>query len=477
MEKTKLFHAISSMGQRQRQEFSDYLASPFFNKRADVRQLWTILEALYPEGDEGVELDSEAVFKRGFPDDEFRPSQFNKLKTRLLNHFYAFLAHSSLKADPPQELLLQIRALNQQKNGPLLPARLRKAERMLDKRDAQDVANFFRRMDMEFERNAFLHEGTKRPESTNLPEMVENLQHGFLAQGLKLHFALQNENKILGKAHVWPLIAQIWPGLVTEEAIYPHLVRFYIHLNGLFHPQHHHHLIRLQELLREFATETSPSELRQVYIGALNHCARQLNSGAKEYEAEFLGLVREMIGQGILLEEGRISPWLFKNITTVALKQGEFEWAENFIQSHGEFIEEAHQTAAIDYNTALLHFYKGEFKAAQSGLYRLMQYCEDIFYHLDGRALLLRIYYAVGDGGAMESLSHSFRMYIERNKRISAAHKENYLTFIKFFRRLINTPPRDLERIRKLREDVLEVQWNSSGKEWILERIDALGEE
>lgn len=471
MEKTKLFYALSSLDQRQRQDFTDFISSPFFNKRADVVRLWEVLRLHgIREGET-----SEALFEKVFPGEKYNSDQFNKLKTRLLNQFYAFLSHARLKDDPSLELLLQVKALNEQKNSALIQARIRKAERMLEKREAQDAEHFFLQMELEFEKNIQLHDRPRRPEKTNTHAIAQNLEHGFLAQAFKLNYALQNENKILGMDHEWDFIRENWSRLVEREAEFPPLVRLYLHLNGLFQDEHPRHFNCLHELLRTHAESISHRELQSIYTGALNYCARKMNCGFHSYEAEYFKLASEMIVLGILVgASGSLSPWMFKNITTVAVRLGEFDWAKEFIETHARHIDPVKRKAAIAYNMGLYYFYTEDFESAQRELHRLLQFGEDIFYHLDGRAFLLRTYYHTGDAQAMESLLHSFRMYINRNKQISKTHKENYLTFIKFFRRLINTPSRDRKRIGKLREDVVGTNWNSAGKRWIVEELESM---
>lgn len=475
MEKTKLFQAVASMSEQQRAEFSEFLHSPFFNKRKDVVELWQGLEREYLAAEPDKQMTAEEEFQKIFPQESYQADQFAKLKSRLLNFYYSYLAHAHLREDEDQLLLLQIKEMNRQKEPNLLGARLRKAERMLDRRQAQDVRYYFQRMEIEIERNTFLHESTKRPDQTNLAAIASYLEHGFLGQALKLLYAMQNENKILGKNHSWQFLESIWEILSDLESSFPPLIRLYFHLNGLFKKDHAAHFSVLRELLHAHSAEISQDELRPIYTAALNHCARQMNLGEENFEGEFYIISKEMIIQGILLEEGgTLSPWLFKNINTVALRQGEFKWAEDFIDSHVQFVEEEHQEAAVAYNRGILFFFKGEFELAQQSFHQLLQIGTDIFYQLDARAILLRIYFAKGDSLGMESLLHSFRMYINRNKRISKTHKDNYLTFLKFFRRLINLPTQDADRIAKLRADVLDLDWNNSGKTWILEELDKM---
>ena len=90
------------------------------------------------------------------------------------------------------------------------------------------------------------------------------------------------------------------------------------------------------------------------------------------------------------------------------------------------------------------------------------------------RAYLLMCYYEVGDSIGMESLVHSFRMFLSRSDRVSDSHRESYLEFMRVFRRVLATPPKDNARLQVLKSDIDSLKF-SAGKSWLLKKVTQLG--
>lgn len=473
---TKTHHCLSLLGKKERKRLREFLRSPFFNKREEPLLLLDFWEKHYAGPREAPDWSVELQAKNLLPEENHPDKAYQKLKTNLLNLVYQFLSHQSLEEDDYLKNLLQVKALNEYGDDRLIESRIKNAERSITRGTAKEGDKNFKRFELALQENLFYSRFPKRSRSPELYKLSQYLENGFFANAIWILFAMHNANRIFGTNFRWPFIARSWVFLVEQESRYPVVIRMYIHLYGLIHPaQAEHHFGALRKILKEHAAEISEEELRTAYTGALNHCTFKINHGESAFHAEYLSLGKEMIAEGLLLDEkGALSPWPFKNLITVALRLKEYGWITGFMNSHAGFIAETDRESAVLYNKGALHFSKGEFEEAGVAFRSLLQICEDIFYHLDARSYLLRIYYETQGALAMESLTHSFRMYIQRNRQISLDHKNTYLTFIAFFRRLINIPPKNRERIEILESDVLASDWNKAGKEWILEKLDEL---
>lgn len=476
MKSTKLHNVLSRMTRDQVKRFRDFLRSPYFNKNAQMETFLAFWEKHYSDPAQAPDWDRETQMKKYARKKPMSAKQFQKLKTSLLNLLFQFLAHERLDMEPHLQNLLEVKALNQLKAGKTLESRIGRAKKQLSEDPGEEGEKYFKRMELEQEENRHFNAAARRPKQTNLGLIAENLEYGFLTNAIRLRFAMHNAKQILNEETPWEFMDQIWPQLLMQEGRFPPILRMYIHLYGLFDADREaYHYLALSQILAAESKQVSKSELRSIYTGALNHCARKVNQGEQGFLQEYLKLSKAMIAENILCDEnGRLSPWPFKNLITIALRLGEFEWVTDFMQSHQKFIDPALRQDAIRYNTGALHFFKQDYDQAQSAFLRLLQECEDIFYHLDARTYLLRIYYEIGDGQAMESLVHAFRMYIQRTKHISPTYKDLYLTFIRFFRRLINLPPRNAARIALLKEDLSNSGLGRAGKEWILEKLREL---
>lgn len=475
MPKSRLFHALRLLEKSDRTRFKEFLNSPFFNKKPEIAELFRLLESAWLSGPDPQPISEESVFQKVYPKKPFSSNAFNKLKTHLMNLLLKFFAQLELENEKGREALLLVRKLNALGDGRILPGVLAKTKKELQKPENHDADVFFRQYELESEYNSHLNKLPQGRHATNLSQVSHHLDLAFLVYSLKTMYATANERDIIGEGEETPLFLHNLNYLRQHSSTLPQLVRMYYLLYlGVVDPEDESHFEQLRTLLRTSTSNISPTELTQVYTGALNYCTRKLNQGRKDYLIRWFELSQEMLEGGLLLQDGTMSPWQFKNIITIALRLEKFEQAKEFIQQYSPQLAPEHRKTAIAYNTGVLHFAMKDFRKAEKHLNLALQSGEDVFYHLDIRGFLLRIYYEMGDATSMESLCHSFRMYVERNKNVSKAHKTYHLALIRFFRRLINTPPMDHDRLRKLRKDVLKEGGNQALTRWMLEKIDGM---
>ena len=98
---------------------------------------------------------------------------------------------------------------------------------------------------------------------------------------------------------------------------------------------------------------------------------------------------------------------------------------------------------------------------------------EDIFYGLDARGYLLRIYYELGNQIGLESLLESYRMYIKRNPALTPARRESHSEFIRYVRRLTHVNPHDEAAITRL-ETEIQAGSRIPSTAWLLQKVQAL---
>jgi len=205
---------------------------------------------------------------------------------------------------------------------------------------------------------------------------------------------------------------------------------------------------------------------------AINFCINLINVGDEKFIREAFDLYKTGMEKGIFIEKGVLSRWTFKNVIFIALSLKEFEWAENFIRSHGTFLEEKHKESFIHFNLAKLFYEKEDY---QSALDMLNNYDpKDILINIDAKLMLLKIYYELDELKALESLLESMRAYLQRKKKmVGAQHIHIYKNIIRYTKKLIKVNPYDKEQVAKLRHEI-EVTNPLAEKKWLLKQVDGL---
>lgn len=104
---------------------------------------------------------------------------------------------------------------------------------------------------------------------------------------------------------------------------------------------------------------------------AINYCIKQLNSGEQRYIHEALELYQTGLDTEILIPDGYLSWFAYKNIVALALKLRKFGWVACFIEDYAPLLKEAYSETNRNYNLARLYFTKKEFEkevAESSGI-------------------------------------------------------------------------------------------------------------
>jgi hypothetical protein len=239
----------------------------------------------------------------------------------------------------------------------------------------------------------------------------------------------------------------------------------------LTEPDEEEHFRHLMANLERFSDKLAKEDLRECYVIAQNYCAFKVNQGKTEYYEIFFGLFKNIIQVGILLENDSLSEGVFKNMVTISLRVGEFEWAENFIEKYSEYLPSNTRENARMYNLASLYLQQKRYDKVIE-LLRDVEY-NDVVYALGSKLLLTLTYYEQGQWLALDSLTDSFKIYLRRNKVISKNTKREYGNFLNFLKKLQSLNKNNVKALAALKKQLLENRVVAS-KKWLLEKIAEL---
>ena len=241
-------------------------------------------------------------------------------------------------------------------------------------------------------------------------------------------------------------------------------------------------LTELLALLDAHASDFSELEANQVYAYVLNFSIREMNKGRHEFREPTAALYRQLLDNGMLHHEGTIPPQQFKNIVALHCRIGELDYVEGLIQRVDDLLSPEFTPQAVAYNHAVLSFHQQDYASAILDLKEVISDLrDDVFYGIDARVYLWRSYFenlpnaSLDEVDEMYRLYDSFRIYLDRNDKISQAHKTAYRSFIRLFKRMIDLYP-DLFEDRSALESLkveLEETHQLPNRGWFLAKIDS----
>ncbi len=232
------------------------------------------------------------------------------------------------------------------------------------------------------------------------------------------------------------------PGLQPITAMYFHIYHTLVGENEDFH------FDSLLNLIQEHQHKFAQTDMREVYLFALNFCIRKFRGGLKDFADKALFLYQEGISSGILFDGLYLSSRTFTNAIKQALVLGKYDWIENFIDEYGEKLAPNNRRDTLCYNLADYYYHIQQYDQVLDQL-KLLRF-SDLHYHLGSRVLLLKTYYQMDAMDSLLSLLASFSIYLRRKKELSQGLKRTYLNFCKLLHKVLILSPSDpKERIRK----------------------------
>ncbi|MCU0348869.1 MAG: hypothetical protein MUC59_18150, partial [Saprospiraceae bacterium] len=225
----------------------------------------------------------------------------------------------------------------------------------------------------------------------------------------------------------------------------------------------------LRSLMRLNQNSLPPSEIKDLYLVAINYCIGRSNRGERAFLQEAFELYKEGLAVDAFLENNLLSRFTYKNVVTAGLLLKEFDWVEKFLYAYKDFIEPKHRESTFNYNLAIFYFEKPEREKAMELLQR--SEFDDLSHNLNARRMLLRIYFEKDERDALSSLITSFKNFIYRHRELGTVPRNGYLNLLKFVNRLLSLDQFDKAAIAQLRQEISSTE-QLVEKAWLLEVLD-----
>lgn len=476
VEHSKLIYFLAALDGSGRKQFREYLASPVFNKQEEPRKLYAYIEkSCLRKG--VVEIDDGKALKAIWEGEKVAEGKLQKVKTILLNLFLEYLEFRNWHDKAGRRKVGLLEELNALEDQSYFDQYYRKALQSLEKSKEKNLELFRHQLDMEAQRTIFLQKYSSRSEENHFGATSKALENHLVAYVLKFAFVAANQSRIVGEDSFPEWISACAEGVTFEQVKGYPLLEIYYLLYQTRSPETDASLLdQLRALIAAHASEFSHTETYDLFTGAINNASRQNTLTETARLQQLFELYQSMVEIYARGKEKGLSPWHFKNIVYLGGRLGAFAWVEEMLLQ-GETLLVAEPDAkalSLIYNRGVLQFFREDYAAAAKSFYNILPDAKDIFYAADARAYLLMCYYETGDSMGMESLVHSFRMFLTRSEKVSEVRKESYLDFIRLFRRVLSTPLKDDFRLQQLKTEIEGLKF-SAGKSWLLQKVVGLG--
>ena len=476
MRQTKLFQLLSLLTPEEMKRFEQLVHSPFFSVHKDTIQFFDLIRPYYPNFHES-DLNLTVIFNQIYPQQAYDDARVRILRMYLYKLLLKFLQQLELERDAVQGSRYLLEALFARNAEKHLPKLIDEHRSQLDKEPLNTSWNFLHKYDFgEF----LMHYGEfygSRWEGKDFYEAIEDLDSFYLTEKLKyccysytyIEMFIKGEEKV-----PIPFMDEIIEYVSKNlEKVPPITALYFYSFMIVAKREEETHFDSLRSLLITHGKLLSRDEQINAYNVLLNYCIRNYRKGKQEYLGKMLPIYQYMLDNDLMFDEGALSSHHFKNIATLGLRLGEYDWTEHFIHTYKDKIDPQYRESVVNYNLGHFYIYKEEYGKA---LYHLQQVTfPDPFYRISHNMLMLKIYYEQQEIESFLALSVSFQTFLRRKGKLSEGQRDSYKNFTKYLKAIFMFRAEGKGTLKKIEQRITECVALIE-KDWLLIKVKQLQE-
>ncbi len=481
MHNSKLLELYKTLNPVERKRFKQYVESGFFNANTSVIKLnQYITRALDSSGER--ELDKKKAHAQLFGKRKYSESQISVLMTflmRLLEAFIAQLKYDTNKFLQKEYLVAELRKRKLDKH---FISNTGEYHKWLQEKRKHDSEYYYASYTLEKEMDHFFMKGEIRKNDESLQRKSDHLDIFFLSEKLKNLCEMVNRQNIIKSNYNLRMLKALRIYIDENTSYFQTIPAVYIYykiLLTLLEGENAEHFRELKQSLDKYFKAFSQEEALQMYLFAQNYCIKKINSGDARYLQEILAIYETLLQNELIFEDNYLSQWDYKNIVSVGLKLGKFDWTKDFIENYKHRLSPESRENAYEYNLSLLHYTRKDYKSALKRLQHVD--FTDVFYHLGAKSILLKSYYELEEVEPFYSLVDAYKVYLVRTKKISVYQRTMHQTLVKYTKQTFDLKLKmgavsgiaQEKAIKKLKDRITGNR-DKADFSWLLEKVDEL---
>lgn len=404
------------------------------------------------------------LFKKQPLDD----NHFRKLCFELLQSVEKMLGHVQLEKNDDTHKLMTLAYFSTLPNEDFYEDKWSKTKSKSQESSLLNSQKIFFEYSMELIQYDFLTTNPSKSKTNNISNTSETLDHYYVLQKLKLLCHAINESKFTNYNVQFTFqdsVIRMAESISMRKNL---LIDLYLNAYYLLNDvQADETFISLKKKM-ETPYFIDDSELRILFQYVINYCIIELNKGKNNFESELFDIYKMYVQK---INDKIFSPFRYKNIINISLKQKQFDFATFFIDEYGKKLPKPHQQTTIAFNKAKLQYELKNYDAVISILQNVKN--DDLTFNLSAKVLLVKTFYEKKEFQFLESFLESFRIFVLRNKEMNTASKKIHQDFIKIIHHLMKMEFAGNKEIESFKAKINATD-NLPDKAWILEKLEML---
>lgn len=477
MQNSKLIEILRTLETKELTRFKEYVHSPFFNKHKVVSKLCNYILSFAPKFDH-YKLSKEAIFKHLFPKETYNSTTIYTYTSNLLLLLTDYLATLRFEENQLQVKLYALQALRSRGLAKQFNATAKQYSSLLEKTiKDRDYHYYQAELYSEYDRI-----NPVRNQDQNIQLKDTELEIVFLIDKMQIACDMINRNSIIGSNYKTSGIDLVLEWLESDKGYYLEFpeVRINYTIYKLIKTDKKEYYDDLRMFLADKTHLYPKSKIKLIYDYLINHCIKKMNTGDLDYFREFFELHRFLLEEEVLLlEDGTLDEWDYKNIVTAGARLKEFDWVEKFIYDYKDFVKLSARENVFNYNLAYYYFSNNNYTKTLQLLHQVE--FTDPSYYIGAKIIQLKCYYVLGELEASLSLIATFKNYVQRSKVLSDYKKEMNQNMLKMAKKIIHLESKKISLSKKkisLQKELLQVQIEQfspiANADWLIEILSSI---
>jgi hypothetical protein len=476
MKNTLLVETLKLLAAEDLDEFMLFLKSEFNNRsklRVELLRLFGYLQPLYPHFDTTM-THKEVLYPIAFPGTPVYAGKIEKLIGELYKLLKDFLLWKHYQDQEGQfnralDWVKVIRSLNDSVNYESSLAQVEKS--VFEKKEESPIL-YFQKFLLEYERHEWMSQINRGRNDLNLNKALMSLYTFYEIYKLEFLNQLYLQQK-LTQFEVSEIIVNyidtgVESGIDKNTVVIADISSKIYELLKKEQPNQADFEYLLDNL-RKQEQVLAPATLKSYFAHLRNICTILINTGHTELQTVQLYLYKDNLSRGYLYFEGKLHITTLANVTRIAIRSGEVDWALDCVESHKNKLfgdVDTHEYYLV--NKANCLFEKKEYEQV---LDHLPNSSPNISYHLIARRLELMCYYEL-KSELLFSKMEAFKVYIWRvsEKILSDAVRDANKNFINLLIQLVSIPTNDQSKRERLEKRILEKKRVAEIR-WLLAKV------
>lgn len=454
MQQSKLIALLRTFETKDFSLFEQYLLSPYFNSNAEILSLYQYIKVKIKLKTHFLE--KEYVYKQVFKKKKLDEKHLGYLMSFLLKQAENFIAQRLYDTNAFQvkyntALACLERDLEKHYNYLILK---------LDTNESLSLENQYKLSFLEY--NNFLKQNIRKFDS-RLQNVSDKFDYYFIYVKLKYTCEILNIEKSTGKKFQLQFIDEVVSFLDNNNTSY-FLITLYFNIYKLLKNEvEKDFYYKAKDIFMKNHNAMIVEDKKDVLIHLNNYCARKIRQGNEIFLEEMWENYGFNLQEKILFEHGYLSEFSFKNHITLGVRLKKYKETEILIKQASQLLRPEKSENALYFNMANLKFNEKKYDSALQILSKVN--FNDIFYNMDTKVLMAKIYYETKEYEVLNAHLITFQSFIKRNTIISDETKTGYLNFVDILMKLANK--NNMQSIIKKLDQVQSIE----AKAWLQTQI------